>query len=127
MPIRSVCPEEIPEKTSYRYTAVLLNELDLPVPVADIVTATLTLYTLVDSALTIINGLNASNIKNVGRGTFDAFGNMAIALIPDDNPVLDPTLVVEKHLMLIQIVYNGGAGAARHEVVLPVRNLQKVL
>jgi hypothetical protein len=125
MPIRSICPEEIPEKTSYRYTAVLKNELEVPVGVTDIVTATLTLYAL-DANLTIINGLNASNCKNAGRGTIDGSGNIAISLVPDDNPVLDQTLVVEKHLMLLQIVYNGGNGAARHEVVLPVRNLQKV-
>lgn len=125
MPIRSKVPNEIPEKSAFRYAATLTKEDGIGIAATDLVTLTLTLYNL-DAAFTIINAVNAVSILNVGRGTIDANGNLVVVLDSADLALVDATQERERHIMLIQGVYAGGARATRHEVQHTVVNLEKV-
>lgn len=125
MAVRTVFPEPVPEKTSLRYRASLTKEDGTALAAAELSTLTLTLYAL-DTARTIINSVNGTNILNVGRGTIDANGLLTVILTPDDTQVLDATLAEEKHVLLFQGTYASGAKATRHEVLLTVLNLTKV-
>lgn len=128
MGTRSVSDKDIPEKTGYRYRA-LLTKIEpsgaAPVVPADLASLTLTLYAL-DETLTIINGLNAVNILNVGRGSLDANGELIVVLGLLDTAILDQTQLMEKRVMLIQGVDISGSQATRHEVILTIRQLEKV-
>jgi hypothetical protein len=117
--------KEIAEKTVWRYTADLKKEDGTAVAPADLSTLTLTVYAQ-DTALTIINGLNAANILNAGRGTLDAAGKLTIVLAGDDLALVDPAAAYEDHVMLIQGTYASGTRFARHEVYHRVINLAKV-
>ena len=126
MSVRTVLPDPIPEKATWRYTATLKDETETVVAAAQLTTLTLTLYAL-NAALTILNSVDATNILNTGRGTVHATsGLLTIVFEPADNPVVDATLLEERHLALIQWTYAGGAKAGRHEVEFGVRNLAKV-
>lgn len=126
MPVRTFLHEEVPEKSTFRYTCTLIDETGAVVPAASLTTLTLTLYNQ-DTALTIINSVNGTSILNVDRGTVDASGNVAILLTPADGAMVDATKAIEHHVMLIQWTYAAGAKAGRHEVVIPVCNLNKVV
>jgi hypothetical protein len=126
MSLRTVLADVIPEKSTWRYTGVLKDETDVVVAAAQLTTLTLTLYAL-DAALTIINSVDAVNILNTGRGTVHATnGTLTIVFLPADSPIIDATLIAERHLALIQWTYAGGAKAGRHEVEFEIRNLSKV-
>jgi hypothetical protein len=122
MATRSVSPVEVPERTSFRYTANLTKEDGTPLTAAQLTTLTLTLYAM-DATLTIINSVSDQNILNADRGTVDANGLLTIILTPADNQVLNTTLTVEYHIMLIEATYASGTKASRHEVRLAVRNM----
>jgi len=115
---------EIPEKTSYRYTSLLLKEDGTPLVATDLTTLTLTLYSL--TTLAIINGVNDLDILNANRGTVDANGLLTILLQPADTVILVDTNLTEERIMLIEATYAAGARASRHEVQLTIRNLALV-
>lgn len=124
MAVRTVIPDLIPEKSTWRYTGVLKDEKAVAIPAASLTTLTLTLYNL--ETLAIINSLDGINILNTNRGTVDANGNLAITLHPADNLIVDTTKIEETHMMLLQWTYAAGVEAGRHEVEFKVRNLDKV-
>lgn len=69
-----------------------------------LVTLTLKLYVL-DAARTIINGVDAVNIKNADRGTIDESGNLLIALELDDAAILNPLKKSERRVALVRWTY----------------------
>lgn len=122
MAFRFVVPDAIPETSTWRYTAVLKDHTGAAIAAAQLATLTLTLYNV--DTLAIINSIDDMNILNANRGTVDANGNLAIVLIPADNPIVNTVLIEEVHRMLIEYTY--GSNAGRHEVEFKVRNLDKV-
>src|SRR5574337_1281463 len=125
MAIRSLCPLEVPEKSAFRYTADLKKEYNAALAPSELTTLTLTVYAL-DAALSIVNSLTAVDILNVGRGTVDSTGKLAVVLAGADLALLDSTRDAESHIMLIQGSYAGGTKFTRHEVEHVIRNLAKV-
>jgi len=99
----------------------------VPVTLAEIATATLTLYDVASDA--ILNSLDDADIKNAGRGTIGATdGRVVIALHDADNPIQGAGAVgaLETHTALVEIAYNGGLDTYRVEVSFAVKNLEKV-
>jgi hypothetical protein len=124
MGVRTVITEEVAERTSARYSGVLVDETGAAVPAASLSTLTLTLFD--ENTNTVINSVDDINILNADRGTVDAAGNLVVTLLPADNVIVTPTRVREPHVMLLEWTYAGGAKAGRHEVRFIVVNLTKV-
>ncbi|HJR01824.1 MAG TPA: hypothetical protein VKA83_09345 [Methylomirabilota bacterium] len=116
---------QIPEKSAFRYTADLKKEDGSALGSGDVSALTLTLYNL-DAALTLINGVNGTNILNIGRGTLSAGGALVVVLDALDLALVDATKESEKHIALITATYAAGARFMRHEIEHTVVNLQKV-
>ena len=118
----------VPEKsTGPRITLTLVDETGAAVPLAAITTATLTLYARDEASLPIINSVDHLNIKNDGvRGTIHATsGLLTLLLQPNDNAIVNSANDLEWHRLLLEINYSG-TQYLRHELEVPVRNLNKV-
>lgn len=120
----------IPEKSSGPVmTMTLLDDtqpVGLPVPLAAIGTATLTIYARDEAAQPIINNVDHVNIKNAGRGTIHATsGSLSIALDAADNSIQNAVNDLEWHRFLIEVTYNT-TKQLKYEIEAPVRNLHKV-
>lgn len=119
---------EILEGTSPQYTATLKDEAtNLPVPLADITSLTLTLYDL--ESLNIINLRDEQNILNANNVTVHATsGLLTWQTQPEDNVIVDTTLdthAKEVHIALFEWeLTNGRVG--RKEVQLDIVQLDKV-
>jgi hypothetical protein len=72
----------------------------------------------------IINGMDAVDILNTGRGTVDENGVMTIKLDPDDNPLIAAARILETHVMLIVWEY-AVSDSGRHEVEFFIRKARK--
>lgn len=94
-----------------------------PITLAELSTLTLTLYNLAD--LTIINGVNDTDVKNVGRGALHATSGV-LTLTFDDADSIIATASGEYHVALIEATYNSGTRSLRQEVIFAVRDLAKV-
>jgi hypothetical protein len=125
MTIRTPLSEPAVEKSSYRITATITDESGAALPAASLTTLVLTLYAL-DAAQTIVNGVNAANILNSGRGAVDAAGKLTLTLLPADNVLIDPTQSSEIHVALVEWTWAAGLKAGKHEVQFTVVNLAKV-
>lgn len=88
----------------------------------------LTLYNRDSVAQEIINGVDAVDIFNTGRGEFgEADGTLLLTLGPDDNIIVDAANDLEWHRALIEWSYGAdGAKRGKYEIEFPVRNLSKV-
>lgn len=117
-------PKIIPEKSTWRYSGVLVDEADVPIAAADLADLVLTLYNEA-GALPILNGVDHQNIKNTDRGTIDASGNLAITFTWQDN-ALFADVAEETHVALVEWTYGGGLKKGRREIAFRVRNLAKV-
>ena len=116
----------VPEQGTLRTTMTLLDEAGLPVPLAAIDTATLTLYARDEPNQPIINGVSDANIKNSGRGTIHATsGLLTIVFDPADNSIQDSVNQLEWHRGLIEVGY-ATSKILRYEIDFQVRNLYKV-
>lgn len=125
MALRKEFLDPQPELSTLYYTGVLKDENGDPLPAASVTTLRLWLYAL-DGARTIINSVSNLNILNMGRGTLDSSGNLAIELLPADMAIVDSSKTTEVHVMLIRFTYAGGVKAGAHEVEFPVKNLVKL-
>lgn len=98
----------------------------LAVPISEI--SALTLSLVVTGTDQIINGVDAVNILNTGRGavTTDAEGDtvVTVTLGPADTPFLSPEgTLEEQHSIVLTFVYGTPALTGRHEAffrVVPV-------
>lgn len=116
----------IPEKSTLRIAATLLDETGAPVPLAALSTLTLTIYARDESTQPIINGVSAVNIKNTGRGVIGATdGSLVLTLQPDDNGLANSANDLEWHRLLIEGLYSTDR-KLKVEIEAPVRNLAKV-
>ena len=121
MKVESFEREKVGEQTTARYTNRFYDEAGDPLADTDLNALTLTIYE--EAGGTIINGVNDTNILNVGRGVVDAQGNLTITLEPADNQVVNSAREDEVHAMLIKWTYNTTSKGA-HLVRFPVRNLR---
>lgn len=109
----------IPQLTSARYSAVLLDETGTPVPASSLSALKLTLKDQATGA--IINSRNAQSVLNANNVTVDASGNLVWSLQPLDNPILNPELNTETHLATFVATWS--TGRLNHVVSIPVQNL----
>jgi len=124
---RVTLPGEFAEENTMRIRGRFLDDLGQPIPLVGLDSLTLTLYS--DATKAIINGVENTDIRNVGRGIVsDLDGTFSVKLGVDDMIILDDSLTTETHVALIIGTYNGVPedGFSR-EVVFKVRNLAKVL
>lgn len=110
--------ERARELSNYELTAKISFGLEAFV-LANLFAMTLTLQ--LDDG-TIINAVDGVNIKNTGRGTIDAAGNLLIRLVPADNPIVDDTLIEELHVAFVHFEWNGGSSKSWQEIAFNVRN-----
>lgn len=113
------------EQSTPRYTATLVADDGLtPIPGSTLTTLTLTLY-LEDANLTIVNSRNAQNVLNQNGVTVDENGLLTWSLAAGDTTVINDNLPFERHIALFQWAW-GSSRAGKHEIVIAVRNLQRV-
>lgn len=125
MAVRTKIATLVPERSTSRYTAVIVDDAEVAIPAASLNTLTLTLYVL-DADKTIINSVTAVNILNTGRGAVDSNGNLTITLTAADNQIVTATRNTETHVALIEWTYDGGTKYGRHEFEFRVQNMSKV-
>ena len=122
---RTDLTEAVAEGTTPVLTATLQAEVGAAVPLADMTSITLTLYSRNTPA--VINGRNATNVMNSGIGTYHATsGLLTLAFTVDDTALLAQTGPPDLHIAMITYTWSGGAKVGRHEVSFPVANLAKV-
>ncbi len=123
---RFTVPDEIPERTSWTYSARLVDGQGQAIPRAAINTLLLTLY-LDNGAKPIINNVTAVNILNVDRGVVgETDGSLRINFRPDDSQIIDDTATTEVHVALVRCTYNGAQDAFSREIGYKVRNLARL-
>ncbi len=117
----------IPEKSSGpRITTTLIDENGTVIPLAQIQTATLTIYARDEATQPIINSVDHLDIKNANQGTIHATsGLLTLLLRALDNAIANTANDLEWHRLLIEIGYNGSQ-SLKYEIDFPVRNLNKV-
>lgn len=123
---RIVLSDIVAEKTTCRITAQFTDEALNNLQKSNLVTLTMTLYAPYATGETIINGNNNINILDANQGVVGTGGDLTVTLTSDDNQILDSTLDLELHRMLLVWTYGGGSKTGRYEVDFNVRNLTKV-
>jgi hypothetical protein len=97
-----------------QYKCQLLDETGAPVPASALTALTLS---IVDTATkAVVNGCNAANILNTGRGTVDANGNLVVTLAPADTTLLAAADLQEMRSLVIDWTYAAGVKLGRHQV-----------
>lgn len=94
------------------YTGQLLDAYGAVIPASHITVLTLTLVDTLTGA--VVNGVNAINILNTGRGTVDALGNLTIAYLATDTAITEGALPSIQRSAVIDWTFTGGVG--RHQV-----------
>jgi hypothetical protein len=114
------------ELSTYAITGTLVAPPEFPngIPLASLVTVTLTLYDVTTGD--IINGVDHVDILNTDRGVIGALGAFTITLHPGDNPILDDTLTEEAHRALLEFEYNLGLDGGKQRIEIRVVNFEKV-
>jgi hypothetical protein len=116
---------EVWERESRKFTGLLTREDGVTaLPASLLNTLTLTLSSL-HGAQAIVNSRNDQNVLNANGVTVDESGNFTWLMDALDNQVLDATLPVERHRMLLEATFSGTkAGKFVHDFA--VRNLGAV-
>lgn len=114
----------IDEQESGRYTAIITgNDGVTPLPGATLTTLVLTLYVIkADGTDSLIR--TAQSILNVNNGTVSAGGAITWLIQPADTTLVED-IPFERHIALFE--WSWPAGQGKHEVVLVVRNLRRVV
>lgn len=115
------------EKTLAKYTATIKDEAGAAIATADITTLTLTLYDVETG--TIINSRNAQNVHNTNNVTVSSEGVLAWTIQALDNAIVGTRRRAgqyEKHVALFEYTWSSGSKASKHEVILEIRQLDKV-
>lgn len=114
---------EIDEAESGRYSATITgNDGMTPIPAADLLTLTLTLYVIMaDGTDQVIR--NQQDVLNVNNVTVDAAGRLVWIVQPADTALVE-AIPFESHLALFEWTWAEGAG--KHLTILRVRNLRRV-
>ena len=115
------------EKTLAKYTATIKDEAGAAIATADITTLTLTLYDVETG--TIINSRNAQNVHNTNNVTVSSKGVLAWTIQALDNAIVGTRRRAgqyEKHVALFEYTWSSGSKASKHDVILEIRQLDKV-
>lgn len=118
---------EINERATGTYNATLVgNDGVTPIPLAQLVTLTLTLYAIIaDGTESIINARNAQSVLNLNNCSYHATSGLltwSIQIL--DTTLVEPTLPFELHRALFE--WTGLFASGNHELHLRVRNLRQV-
>lgn len=125
MAIRTFLTDPIPEKATAIYQAKLVDAFDVAIPATGLSSLALTLYTLDDPALQIVNSRDHQNVLNANGVTLDGQGKLVWTITVDDTIVRDQQRSQERLLALFE--WNGlTVGVGKHEVVLTIQQLKKV-
>jgi hypothetical protein len=121
--IPTTFPKAVNEKSTAIYTAVLTDQDGAIIPLADIITLTITLCTL-DG--TIVNSRSDQDALNANGVSVDALGVLTFVMEPADTEILFPasTDVFEIHRATFKMNYNGGF--SNWDVDVNVRNMLHV-
>ncbi len=116
-------PKAVNEQSTAIYTAVLKDQNNQIIPLADISILTITLCTL-DG--TIINTRNDQDALNINGVTVTALGVLTFTMEPADTTIIFPasTDLFEIHRATFKMVYVGGS--SNWDVDVNVRNLLHV-
>lgn len=114
--------DPITEGSTVYLTGTLTDHLAAPVPLAGI--ATLTVWITDLKTGTVINSRNGGSILNTNGGTLHATtGAWTFKLGAADSAIVNTSDPYERHRVLVEWSYNGGADKGSMEFVLPYRNL----
>lgn len=114
---------EVKEQTTPKYTATVLDDAGIALPIASLTTITLTLYVVQsDGTLAYVNSRNAQNVKNANNVVIDSAGLLTWSLAVADTTLIED-LPFERHLALFQWTW-GSSRAGKHEVILNVQQIQ---
>lgn len=119
---------EVNEKTTPTYRATIKDDQDPPqaIPLATLLTLTLTLYVVnADGTTTILNSRSQQNVLNANNVTVDATGHLAYTLQIADTTIANAALPFERHIALFEWTWPTSK-AGKHEVIFSVRNLTRV-
>lgn len=117
---------QVHEKENATFTATLEDSTGTPIPLAQLVTLTLTLYD-VDTE-SIVNSRDAQNVLNTNNVTVHSTSGLVTwEMQTADNVLTTTTKATELHIALFQWTWGTSpVRAGRHEVGIRVTNLVKV-
>lgn len=116
---------DILEQSTGQYTATIVgNDGVTPLPVATLLTLTLTLYVVkTDGTIGYVNSRNAQNVLNLNNVTVNSAGLLTWLIQVGDSTLIE-ALPFERHIALFEWTWANGAG--KHEIVLVVQGLTEV-
>lgn len=115
----------INEGMSLYLTGSLQDHAGVVIPSAGV--STLKLWVTDEATGAVINGRSGVSILNTNGGTLHATsGAWTLLLRSADAPIVTPGTGYERHLVLVEWTYNGGADKGSKEMVVTVRNLSQV-
>ena len=123
--ILTIKQRRLDEKTIAKYKATITDEDNAAIAVASLSTITLTLYDVETG--TIINSRNAQDVKNTNNVTVDSAGLLTWTIQSADNEIIGTRRRAgqyEKHVALFE--YTWSSKASKHELILEIRQLDKV-
>lgn len=120
-------PDAILEGSTPTISGTLTNKTGVAIPLVDLLTLKLTLYSMSDSSFPIINNRDAQDVLNLNRVTVDANGGVAWNLDSVDSGILSQSLGQETHRAIFAWTYNEGLveQTGKHIIDFKVKNLQK--
>ena len=114
----------IPEETTQKLAFRVLDEDEVAIPGASLLSLTVTLFTA--DTETIINTRNDTDILGANGGTVpDANGDGNWIMTPADNAIINGAKF-EDHIALLEWTYGTGPKQGRQPIRLRVVNLAKV-
>ena len=117
----------VEENSTAKYTALLKDESESAISLADLTTVTLTLYDKTKDS--IINSRDGQNVLNANNVVIETGGVLIWTMQPADNAIIADKLrsnAYEKHVALFEFTWNSGNKSGKHELEYEVRQLNKV-
>lgn len=115
-------------RSTAEYSARLFDAHDPPVPIGGTELTSLVLSLSDRMTGEVVNGLDAVDIFNTGRGSIDDGGNLLVTFEPADMAILivPPQPEGKQYRsMVIEWVYAGGSKVGRHQVDFAVVELER--
>lgn len=126
---KMVFTDVILEKTTPLITADLIDENNDPILLSDILTLTLTLYSMTDSPTnTAINLRTNQNVLNANNVVVSSTGALSWYLQEGDTTLTDPSLAEEIFRAVFKWTYTtaNGTRTGRQIIDMTIMNLEKV-
>jgi hypothetical protein len=116
------------EGVSAKYRATLVDDAQVPIPVGQISTITLTLYVAdgpdSDPEL-IINNRNHQDVKNLNGVTIDSLGKLVWKVRPIETKIEISKRDHEIHYALFEVTYGADDDFSRHMVGIWIPNTRR--